>query len=216
MHTCRCDGVPLLFCPFIALLLPVGFKAYAHTAPPRILSVVSYSLATRRTGCRIRTQEVRPRPPDAPRLGRLQVHFAPWNRSVITDGDWYWLKPARLSTTSWTSIRSRHCGQTRVRSNRSRHLFWFHASQGSLVPLMLMEAILNIALTRVPGIIRMVLKPVVQKIREGFTKPRTEAVLRLAEEHLSTADFFSGDRLRCCRHCHVLPIGGRTRSWLSR
>ena len=134
---------------------------------------------------------------------------------VITDGDLVLAETSAIVDYILDQYPESTLRPDPSASNRSRHLFWFHASQGSLMPLMLMEAILNIALTRVPGIIRMVLNPVVQKIREGFTKPRTEAVLRLAEEHLSTADFFSGEQLGAADIVMSYPLeGARVRGYL--
>lgn len=80
-------------------------------------------------------------------------------------------------------------------ADRARHLFWFHAAQGSIMPLMLMESIFHIIQKRVPGILRLVIKPVLAKASAGFTKARMVKLLEQAEVDLAKAQWFGGKEL---------------------
>lgn len=79
--------------------------------------------------------------------------------------------------------------------HRARHLFWFHASQGSLMSLGGIEMILRVLEERSPWPISKLLGAVFNKAREGFTRPRKERLLKLIEQDLSTADWFGGDHV---------------------
>ena len=112
MYTCRCDGVPLLFCQFIALLYLLGLR------PMLTLHHLEYSqsfrIATEELGVEYELKKY-DRDPQTRLAPDAYKSISPLGTApVITDGDLVLAVPARLSTTSWTSIRSRHCGQTRV------------------------------------------------------------------------------------------------------
>lgn len=78
---------------------------------------------------------------------------------------------------------------------RVRYLFWMHASQGSLMPALLMSMMFRIIPERVPFFLKPIIKPVLNMANTGFTKPRLTALLKQAEADLETADWFGGDQL---------------------
>ncbi|XUU60129.1 glutathione S-transferase family protein [Erythrobacter sp. HA6-11] len=80
-------------------------------------------------------------------------------------------------------------------AHRARHLFWFHASQGSLMSLGMIEMLFRVLEQRVPWPINKLLGAVFGKAREGFTKPRKERLLKLIEQDLGTAPWFGGDHV---------------------
>jgi len=79
--------------------------------------------------------------------------------------------------------------------NRVRYLFWMHASQGSLMPVLLMSMMFRIIPERVPFFLKPIIKPVLAMANTGFTKPRLTALLKQAETDLRLADWFGGDHL---------------------
>ena len=79
--------------------------------------------------------------------------------------------------------------------DRARHLFWYHAAQGSLMPVMLMDSIFRIIVERVPFIIRPLIRKVLDTARDGFIRPRSDALLKMAEVQLSQAPWFGGENL---------------------
>jgi len=79
--------------------------------------------------------------------------------------------------------------------DRARYLFWFHAAQGSMMPLMLMDSIFRIIQERAPSILNIILRPVLNKATEGFIRARMSKLLEQAERDLATQEWFGGERL---------------------
>ena len=80
-------------------------------------------------------------------------------------------------------------------ANRARYLFWMHAAQGSMMPIMLMDSIFRIILERLPFFLKPIISPVLKAATNGFSKPRMNALLDAAEKDLASADWFGGDEL---------------------
>jgi len=68
---------------------------------------------------------------------------------------------------------------------RLNYLFWFHAAQGSLMPMLTFDSVFRILETRVPSLIRPLIKSVLGKAKDAMVKPRIEALLGKAERDLS-------------------------------
>lgn len=79
--------------------------------------------------------------------------------------------------------------------HRARYLFWFHSSQGSMMPLLLMDVIFRIISERVPFFLKPIIKPVLNLALAGFVKPRMTAFLRQAEIDLAEMPWFGGNEL---------------------
>jgi glutathione S-transferase len=79
--------------------------------------------------------------------------------------------------------------------DRARHLFWFHAAQGSLMPIMLMDSIFRIIHDRVPFFLRPLVGAIMGKASDGFIRPRADALWDIAEEHLAEKEWFGGSDL---------------------
>ena len=71
--------------------------------------------------------------------------------------------------------------------HRARYLFWLHAAQGSMMPLLLMDSVFLIIRKRVPFFFKSILRGVFGKARAGLSKPRMDALLRKAEADLAEA-----------------------------
>ena len=80
-------------------------------------------------------------------------------------------------------------------ADRARYLFWFHATQGSLMPLMLMDTVLRLSGGRAPFFLRPFIKMIHGALQAGFLGPRMTALIDKAEADLAEKPFFGGDRL---------------------
>ena len=78
---------------------------------------------------------------------------------------------------------------------RARYLFWFHASQGSLMATASIEMVLRLVESRSPFPINKLLGGIFAKVRSGFTGPRLKAIWDLAEKDLGEAPWFGGDTI---------------------
>ena len=112
---------------------------------------------------------------------------------VITDGD---LVLAETNAIVDYILDKHGNGQYRPAADapqRARHLFWFHAAQGSMMPLLVFDAVFSLTRARVPFLIRGLIGAVFTQIGENLLKPRMAALLTKAEEDLAAAPWFGGD-----------------------
>ena len=79
--------------------------------------------------------------------------------------------------------------------DHNRYLFWFHAAQGSMMPLMLMEAVFGILKQRVPFLMRGIVGSALGQASERMIKPRMQKLLALAEKDLGDKPWFGGEQL---------------------
>lgn len=84
---------------------------------------------------------------------------------------------------------------TKDDDHHARHLFWYHAAQGSLMPLMLVDSVLKIVQKRAPLPLRPMVKLVGKILVDNFIKPRMAVLLDKAEKDLNKAVWFGGDAL---------------------
>ncbi len=75
---------------------------------------------------------------------------------------------------------------------RVPYLFWFHAAQGSMMPLLLFRAIFGMIKRRTPGLLRPMITKILGKAEAGFVAPRMSAVLAQAEKDLENRPWFAG------------------------
>lgn len=79
--------------------------------------------------------------------------------------------------------------------HRARHLFWFHASQGSLMSIGGIEMILRVLEERSPWPVSKLLGAVFGQARKAFTGPRNALMLAKIESDLGSAPWFGGDQI---------------------
>lgn len=91
-------------------------------------------------------------------------------------------------------------------ADRARHLFWFHASQGSLMATSSIEMILRVTEQRSPFPINKLLGAVFSKVRQGFTGPRMKALWNLVESDLGKAPWFGGDHVTAADMAMSYPM----------
>lgn len=78
---------------------------------------------------------------------------------------------------------------------RTRYLFWFHASQGSMMPMLMFDSIFRIVRTRVPFFIKPVIGPALDQITAAVIRPRLTTIVKKAEEDLAQTPWFAGEAL---------------------
>ena len=92
--------------------------------------------------------------------------------------------------------------------SRARYLFWYHAAQGSLMPLMLTNTIFLIMEDRVPFFLKAIISGVLGKARAGFLQPRIKVLLQQAECDIAEAEWFGGDQLTAADIVMSYPMDG--------
>lgn len=77
-----------------------------------------------------------------------------------------------------------------------QYLYWLHFSEGSLMPPMVMNLVLNkMKESPMPFFIKPIAKMLADKIIEKFSGPNIKRSLEFIEEHLSKNNWFCGDQL---------------------
>jgi glutathione S-transferase len=79
--------------------------------------------------------------------------------------------------------------------DRTRYLFWWHAAQGSMMPLQLMKTVTTISQKRLPFFMKPLVKLYAKGLDELFIQPRLNRILAMAEKDLATAPWFGGQHL---------------------
>ena len=89
---------------------------------------------------------------------------------------------------------------------RTDYLFWFHASQGSLMPMMLMSIVFQMLVSRSPGLIRPLIKMVLGKASTSMVNPRVKLLLEKAEADLEATGWFAGESMTAADMMLSYPI----------
>jgi glutathione S-transferase len=78
---------------------------------------------------------------------------------------------------------------------RARYLFWWHTTQGSMMPLQLMATVMGISQKQLPFFLKPFVKLYVSALTNLFIQPRLDRILALAEADLGETPWFGGDAL---------------------
>jgi glutathione S-transferase len=78
---------------------------------------------------------------------------------------------------------------------RTDYLFWFHAAQGSFMPMLLMSIVFQSLEKRSPALIRPLIKMVLGKATNAMVNPRVKLLLDKAEADLEATGWFAGDSI---------------------
>jgi glutathione S-transferase len=78
---------------------------------------------------------------------------------------------------------------------RDAYLYWLHAAEGSLMPLLVMHLFMTVMETRPPALIRPIIKKVTGMLRQSYLTPSLTSQLDYVNSHLSENEWFAGDQL---------------------
>lgn len=79
--------------------------------------------------------------------------------------------------------------------SRLDYLFWFHAGNGSLMPMQFINGILTAMTARTPALLRPVVKAVTAKVRQVLVQPRMKAIFDQMEADLGPYRWLAGKNL---------------------
>lgn len=80
-------------------------------------------------------------------------------------------------------------------ANRAKYLFWFHAANGSMMPMQFMNMVFGMFETRAPFIVRPVIKSATGSGNKLLVEPRMSRIIDTAENTLSETKWFAGDEI---------------------
>jgi len=112
-------------------------------------------------------------------------------------------------------------------ANRADYLFWFHAAQGSQMPLLLFRAVFGSIQGGVPFFLKGLIAKIFEKVKGAFLDPRMSAIISKAEADLEKSKWLAGDTLtaadivmsygmEACKHAgYITDAHPNCQRWLS-
>ena len=73
-----------------------------------------------------------------------------------------------------------------------QYLYWMHYAEGSLMPLLVFQLVMNNVGKNVPFLIRPVANKITDGIKTGFIRPRLKDHIAFLEDYLSKHNYFAG------------------------
>ena len=74
-----------------------------------------------------------------------------------------------------------------------QYLYWMHYAEGSLMPLLVFQLVMNNVGKNVPFFIRPVANKITDGVKAGFIGPRLKDHIAFIEQYLSEYDYFAGE-----------------------
>lgn len=86
-----------------------------------------------------------------------------------------------------------HIFKPQIKQDLQQYLFWLHYAEGSFMPLLVFNLILNLSLPRVPFLVKPIAKKYVEGLQQNAIHPRLSDHVDYVENYLSTHDYLAGD-----------------------
>ena len=78
------------------------------------------------------------------------------------------------------------------RADLQQYRYWMHYAEGSLMPLLVMQLVMNNVPQHVPFLVKPVAKKITAGVKAGFIQPRLKDHIRFLETYLASHDYFAG------------------------
>lgn len=124
---------------------------------------------------------------------------------VITDGDLALAETSAIIDYILDGASNERLRPVAGSPERAQYLFWFHAAQGSLMPLMLIDSVFAIGQTRVPFLIKPIYNRIFKMMRSALIEPRMKALMNEADKALANG-YFAGSALTAADICLSYPM----------
>jgi glutathione S-transferase len=112
-----------------------------------------------------------------------------------------------LDLAAWEGMCNDSAWRPSIKSAQRRdYLFWFHAMQGTLQPLLQVDSLFRIIPSKVPFPISSVMGMISSKTQQTYVKPRLDTFLTCAETHLESKPHFAGDPLTLADITAIYPM----------
>ncbi|MGY5394465.1 glutathione S-transferase family protein [Acinetobacter sp. NigerLNRRAM0016] len=78
------------------------------------------------------------------------------------------------------------------RADLQQYRYWMHYAEGSLMPLLVMQLVMNNVPQHVPFLVKPVAKKITAGVKAGFIQPRLKDHIQFLETYLASHDYFAG------------------------
>lgn len=78
------------------------------------------------------------------------------------------------------------------RADLQQYRYWMHYAEGSLMPLLVMQLVMNNVSQHVPFLVKPVAKKITAGVKAAFIQPRLKDHIQFLETYLASHDYFAG------------------------
>lgn len=78
------------------------------------------------------------------------------------------------------------------RADLQQYRYWMHYAEGSLMPLLVMQLVMNNVPQHVPFLVKPVAKKITAGVKAAFIQPRLKDHIQFLETYLASHDYFAG------------------------
>lgn len=78
------------------------------------------------------------------------------------------------------------------RADLQQYRYWMHYAEGSLMPLLVMQLVMNNVPQHVPFLVKPVAKKITAGVKAAFIQPRLKDHIQFLEMYLASHDYFAG------------------------
>ncbi|MFH7805240.1 glutathione S-transferase [Acinetobacter sp. YH16039] len=111
---------------------------------------------------------------------------------ILTDEDQTIVESAVILQHLQESYDTAQKFKPKAKKDQQQYRYWMHYAEGSLMPLLLMQLVMNNVPKRVPWLIKPVAHKITSGVKAGFIHPRLKDHIAYLEDYLSTHEYFAG------------------------
>ena len=78
------------------------------------------------------------------------------------------------------------------KAEQQQYRYWMHYAEGSLMPLLVMQLVMNNVPKHVPWLIKPIAEKITTGVKAGFIRPRLKDHIEYLEDYLSKHEYFAG------------------------
>lgn len=78
------------------------------------------------------------------------------------------------------------------KAEQQQYRYWMHYAEGSLMPLLVMQLVMNNVPKHVPWLIKPIAEKITVGVKTGFIRPRLKDHIEYLEDYLSKHEYFAG------------------------
>ena len=111
---------------------------------------------------------------------------------VLTDDDQTIAESAVILQYLQESYDVRQQFKPLHKAEQQQYRYWLHYAEGSLMPLLVMQLVMNNVPKHVPWLIKPIAEKITVGVKTGFIRPRLKDHIEYLEDYLSKHEYFAG------------------------
>ncbi|MGE4316029.1 glutathione S-transferase [Acinetobacter sp.] len=111
---------------------------------------------------------------------------------ILTDDDQTIVESAVILQYLQESYDTAQKFKPKAKKDQQQYRYWMHYAEGSLMPLLVMQLVMNNVPKHVPWLIKPVAHKITAGVKTGFIHPRLKDHIVYLEDYLSKHEYFAG------------------------